>query len=71
MCDSGTLGGSHTWAWEGHKLEEGDGRQELCPLYAGPGGAVPWAQQHLILYMWTFQEKENIYSILMSLLTSG
>lgn len=51
MCGSGTLGGSHTWAWEGHKLEEGDGRQELCPLYAGPGGAVPWAQQHLILYM--------------------
>lgn len=37
--------------WEGLTPGPAGGRQELCPLYVGPGGAVPWAQQHLDLYM--------------------
>lgn len=51
MRGSGTLGGPHNWAWEGHRLEEGGTEQELYPLYVGPGEAGPWAQQHLVLYI--------------------
>lgn len=32
ICGSGILRGSHHRAWEGHRLEEGGGKQEPCPL---------------------------------------
>lgn len=44
--------------WEGLTPGPGKGiswrkgmEGESYVLYVGPGGAVPWAQQHLVLYM--------------------